>query len=338
MIVTSQFTQLCYRVAVTYAPGVWCHDVSKKLVNLYVINGCATLILGTLTVIPAIINIHDPFEAQQLFVDDFPALLPLAKEHPYLTGYHPDKNDITISMLYYYGMIFAGGVFPVIAVVSLFFFGRHGRDFEAIAVIFFVPVQIFYRYLIIVRDVVITNKRYVIMLIPSFITVLPISGGYYATISLTPGCTSDIIEKLKLSNDGHDLACVPLVLTHPAMIVLLSMALTGMTVCFIFVPFVSYLVYKNLRNKTSMTFSEKSVQRQVGWTLILQVCIIAITSLFPLGCILINMVLTTSLPWLSTIASATFSILPVVNPILTMCTIRAYRRVLSITVRKVCEN
>uniref|UniRef100_A0A7E4VEG5 G_PROTEIN_RECEP_F1_2 domain-containing protein n=1 Tax=Panagrellus redivivus TaxID=6233 RepID=A0A7E4VEG5_PANRE len=207
--------------------------------------------------------------------------------------------------------------------------------FSLYAVIFFVPVQIFYRYLIIVRDVVITNKCYVIMLIPSFITVLLISGGYYATISLTPGCTSDIIEKLKLSNNGHDLACVPLVLTHPAMIVLLSVALTGMTLCFIFVPLVSYLVYKNLKRKASMTSSEKSVQRQVSFTLILQVCIIAITSLFPLGCILINMVLTSSVPWLSTIASATFSVLPVVNPILTMFTIRSYRRVLFVTARKV---
>uniref|UniRef100_A0A7E4VQW1 G protein-coupled receptor n=1 Tax=Panagrellus redivivus TaxID=6233 RepID=A0A7E4VQW1_PANRE len=48
--------------------------------------------------------------------------------------------------------------------------------FSLYAVIFFVPVQFFYRYLIIVREVVITRKLYAVMLIPiTKATISPVS-------------------------------------------------------------------------------------------------------------------------------------------------------------------
>uniref|UniRef100_A0A7E4UUW4 G_PROTEIN_RECEP_F1_2 domain-containing protein n=2 Tax=Panagrellus redivivus TaxID=6233 RepID=A0A7E4UUW4_PANRE len=130
MIVTSQFTQLCYRVSATYTPGDWCHDVSVKLVNLYVINCGATLILGVLTIVPAAINTHDPFKEQELFIDDFPALLTLVTKYPNLNGYHPDKNNISLYMLYYYGMFLAAVIYPSATILALFIVLRRMRHLK----------------------------------------------------------------------------------------------------------------------------------------------------------------------------------------------------------------
>uniref|UniRef100_A0A7E4VD31 G_PROTEIN_RECEP_F1_2 domain-containing protein n=1 Tax=Panagrellus redivivus TaxID=6233 RepID=A0A7E4VD31_PANRE len=178
---------------------------------------------------------------------------------------------------------------------------------------------------------------YAMMLTPSIIFVLLISGGYYWTISTTPDCTTEIIILLHSSNDGND-ACVPLMLSHPGMKFILTVAIIGMTGCVIFVPLLNYLVYRNLRNKASMSSSEKSVQKQVSITLITQVCIIAATSIAPLGCILINMVLTTSNPVLSTSATTMFSFLPVINPIMTIYVIRSYRQKVLLLIGKVLNR
>uniref|UniRef100_A0A7E4VB01 G_PROTEIN_RECEP_F1_2 domain-containing protein n=1 Tax=Panagrellus redivivus TaxID=6233 RepID=A0A7E4VB01_PANRE len=156
--------------------------------------------------------------------------------------------------------------------------------------------------------------------------VFLISAGYFWTVSTIPNCTDEILALLKSSNDGYDVACVPLMLSHPGMKFILSVAFIGMTTCAICVPLLNFLVYRNLRDKVSMSSSEKSIQRQVSITLITQICVIGFTSLAPLGCILINIALTTTLPWLSTLASTTFSVLPVVNPIMTIYVIRSYRR------------
>uniref|UniRef100_A0A7E4V5I1 G_PROTEIN_RECEP_F1_2 domain-containing protein n=2 Tax=Panagrellus redivivus TaxID=6233 RepID=A0A7E4V5I1_PANRE len=78
---------------------------------------------------PAIISISDPFEAQQKFIEDFPALKILTHQYPYLSGYHPDLPNVCIKTLIDFGLI-VSILFPFATVMAMFVFIRRMKSLK----------------------------------------------------------------------------------------------------------------------------------------------------------------------------------------------------------------
>uniref|UniRef100_A0A7E4UV84 G_PROTEIN_RECEP_F1_2 domain-containing protein n=1 Tax=Panagrellus redivivus TaxID=6233 RepID=A0A7E4UV84_PANRE len=198
-------------------------------------------------------------------------------------------------------------------------------------------VQVFYRYLIIVRDLKIRNSHYFAMLVPCIGVAVLISIVFFWTVETTPDCTDEELDILRSIDNQQDIPCVPLSLNHTGMKWVVF--LTSIVGCFAgtFIPLMNYLVYRHLRETVSMTSTKKNLEKQVSIALISQVVIVSVGGLIPLAFILINMLTSSAYPSLSTFASTIIIILPIVNPLTTIVTIEAYRRYIILKVKTLCS-
>uniref|UniRef100_A0A7E5A276 DUF898 domain-containing protein n=1 Tax=Panagrellus redivivus TaxID=6233 RepID=A0A7E5A276_PANRE len=131
MIFSIQITQFWYRLAVTYTPGHRFRDfMAGKIRNLYLFNFVINLFLGFMVLCPVLLNIIDPFEAQRLYIEDFPALLALAQKYPSMTGYHPQLVNFTIELLLNLGVSLSF-IFPLVGALAVAFFIRRMKVLKA---------------------------------------------------------------------------------------------------------------------------------------------------------------------------------------------------------------
>uniref|UniRef100_A0A7E4VBJ5 G_PROTEIN_RECEP_F1_2 domain-containing protein n=1 Tax=Panagrellus redivivus TaxID=6233 RepID=A0A7E4VBJ5_PANRE len=132
-------------------------------------------------------------------------------------------------------------IFTSIWVVSLY------------ALIFFLPTQFVYRYLVIVRRVVISWKIYVLMMTPTSIVVCLLGVGYYWSMSAAPDCSAEILKAIKQNHDGIDYTCQVILFTHPVMQSCMALALISIACCTIMIPVLNYRVYSTNHKNYDIT-------------------------------------------------------------------------------------
>uniref|UniRef100_A0A7E4VNS2 G protein-coupled receptor n=1 Tax=Panagrellus redivivus TaxID=6233 RepID=A0A7E4VNS2_PANRE len=142
--------------------------------------------------------------------------------------------------------------------------------FSLYALILFVPTPFVYRYLVIVRRVIVTWKIYIIIFIPTTLNVFLLTIGNYFAMSSAPACSEEILRLMKANHHGMNLACQPVMPSHLGIKLCLIASFVSIIPCAIVIPTLNYLTFRYLRKEASMSSSELMVHGQFSKTMMLQ--------------------------------------------------------------------
>uniref|UniRef100_A0A7E4VE05 G-protein coupled receptors family 1 profile domain-containing protein n=1 Tax=Panagrellus redivivus TaxID=6233 RepID=A0A7E4VE05_PANRE len=197
-----------------------------------------------------------------------------------------------------------------------------------------VSVQFFYRYLIIVRKVYITNFLYFAMLMPPVIVATSITAYFFYAIQNAPSCAEKFLFYLKENSQEGFVPCVQFNIKIMGAKVLLIITTNVMVTEAIIIIIFNLLVYRYLSQKAAFTSTENSIQQQLSATLIAQLCVTGFCAFVPAICMLVNAILATEMAWLPVFSVCVLSLSPVVNPVFTVFTVKSYRKVVVYVIKK----